>query len=332
MILKARIDNARKPVLQAIEDSLIPGAVLGVINADGECEVCASGFAQKVPEKRVMLTDTWFDLASLTKVIFTTPRIIDHHLKGNLALDEPLISVLPDLQQYHSDSWIRRTTFAQCLSHQTKFPAVEPIYTYGTDPSLLRAFVLQRDWEPGPRVYSDINFILLGIALERLEEQRIRDMAVAEGLSFQVDPHVCATTEWCTWRERFLCGEVHDENCHALQGAGHAGLFGTATGVLEHAHALLNANAQSAATIDYMRTRVSTDRTYGWECKHDGWSGGSACSRETIGHTGFTGTGLWVDFSAGIAWTLLTNRIHPTRHTDTGIVQLRREVGALIAC
>ena len=81
-----------------------------------------------------------------------------------------------------------------------------------------------------------------------------------------------------------------------------------------------------------MRTRVSADRTYGWECKHDGWSGGFACSDETIGHTGFTGTGLWVDFSAGVAWTLLTNRIHPTRHAETGIAQLRRDVGVLMVC
>ena len=68
----------------------------------------------------------------------------------------------------------------------------------------------------------------------------------------------------------------------------------------------------------------------GWEARHEGWSGGNACSEETIGHTGFTGTGVWIDFARGLAWTLLTNRVHPTRHRDTGIDTLRRKVGDLI--
>ena len=66
--------------------------------------------------------------------------------------------------------------------------------------------------------------------------------------------------------------------------------------------------------LDAIRTRVHGDRTCGWERRFAGWHGGDACSDETIGHTGFTGTGLWVDFDRGLAWTLLTNRVHPTRH------------------
>jgi hypothetical protein len=76
-----------------------------------------------------------------------------------------------------------------------------------------------------------------------------------------------------------------------------------------------------------MRTPLSDKRTHGWEHAHAGWSGGDRCSAATIGHTGFTGTGLWIDFDAGRAWTLLTNRIHPTRHFDSGISDLRRQVG-----
>ena len=57
----------------------------------------------------------------------------------------------------------------------------------------------------------------------------------------------------------------------------------------------------------------------GWEARHEGWSGGDTCSEETIGHTGFTGTGVWIDFARGMAWALLTNRVHPTRHRETGI-------------
>ncbi len=80
-----------------------------------------------------------------------------------------------------------------------------------------------------------------------------------------------------------------------------------------------------------MRSRQSATRTLGWEARHDGWSGGDACSDDTIGHTGFTGTGLWIDFRRGVAWTLLTNRVHPTRHRDTGIAGLRRRVGDLVS-
>jgi CubicO group peptidase (beta-lactamase class C family) len=76
-----------------------------------------------------------------------------------------------------------------------------------------------------------------------------------------------------------------------------------------------------------VRTAQMGHRTCGWELAFPGWSGGEACSPETIGHTGFTGTGLWIDFSRGLAWTLLTNRVHPTRHAESGIFQLRPETG-----
>ncbi len=85
------------------------------------------------------------------------------------------------------------------------------------------------------------------------------------------------------------------------------------------------------ATLPFGMVQLSPDtRTLGWERYHAGWSGGDQCSDQTIGHTGFTGTGLWVDFGSGTAWPLLTNRIPPTRHADSGIVQLRRDVSNAI--
>jgi CubicO group peptidase (beta-lactamase class C family) len=221
-------------------------------------------------------------------------------------------------------------TFRQCLGHQTPFPAVEPIYTYGHDPELLRAFILQREWRARDPVYSDINFILLGFALERLSGKTIRDMDPGPGFAWGTEPDVAAATEDCTWRHRVLSGEVHDDNCSALQGAGHAGLFGTAASVLDFAQGLLTGSGASERSIALMRTPLSATRTHGWERPYDGWSGGALCSPGTIGHTGFTGTGLWIDFDKGKAWTLLTNRIHPTRHFDSGIISLRQTVGDLI--
>ena len=83
--------------------------------------------------------------------------------------------------------------------------------------------------------------------------------------------------------------------------------------------------------LDALRRPECPTRTLGWERPHPGWSGGDTVPAGVIGHTGFTGTGLWVDLDGGPSWTLLTNRVHPSRHTDSGIVALRRAVGAIIA-
>lgn len=328
--LTQRFTRAFEPVASAVEAGRIPGGVLGMVDRHGARLVRAAGFAQIVPDRRSMREDTWFDLASLTKVIFTTPRILAYARDGLIDLDTPLISVLPDLRQYDADAWERQVTFRQCLGHQTPFPAVEPIYTYGRDAELLRAFVLQRQWRKGEPVYSDINFILLGLAMERLERKRLRAFDPGPGFAFSAAPENCAATEDCTWRHRVLCGEVHDDNCAAFEGAGHAGLFGTAGAVLDFARELLAKDVAGDASVALMRTPLSATRTHGWERPHEGWSGGAHCSPGTIGHTGFTGTGLWVDFERGHAWTLLTNRIHPTRHFDSGIATLRQTVGDLI--
>ena len=325
------IDTAFAPLAALIAAERIPGGVLGIIDADGTRAVKVAGRAQIVPEVREMTRDTWFDLASLTKVIYTTTRILEAVQAGEIELDAPLVSVLPDLRQYMPDAWERKITFRQCLGHQTPFPAVEPIYTYGRDPDLLRAFVLQRAWTAGPSVYSDINFILLGLALERLNGvRRLRDLEPNAGFAWSADPAKSAATEDCTWRYKVLCGTVHDDNCDALEGSGHAGLFGRIDAVLDFAHGLLDGSGASASTIDLIRTPLSAKRTHGWERPYIGWPGGDSCSPATIGHTGFTGTGLWIDFEKGCAWALLTNRVHPTRHFDSGIFELRRAVGDII--
>ena len=326
MSVQCQVQLGFKPVAEAIKQSKIPGAVLGIVNKENHCAFLHGGQAQIVPNERAMQFNTWFDLASLTKVLFTTPRILMHQLNGAFGLDDPVSSVLKDLRQYDLDCWERQVTFRECLTHQTPFPAVEPLYTYGQAPDLLRAFILQRQWREGGPVYSDINFILLGLALERLEQKTIWQMDPGVGFAFYANPDNCAATEDCTWRHRVLCGEVHDDNCCALQGAGHAGLFGTAGAVLNAAQGLLAGTAFPREVIDLMRTPVSATRTHGWEYAYTGWSGGELCSDATIGHTGFTGTSLWIDFEAEIAWTLLTNRIHPTRHFDSEIVELRRSV------
>jgi CubicO group peptidase (beta-lactamase class C family) len=328
------IDRAFAPAARYVTDGRIPGATLGVVSVDGRRAVKLVGHAALVPEPETLTEDHWFDLASVSKVVATTTMILTLADQGRLDLDRPLTDAIPDLRQYDvAGAAERKLTFRDCLSHRTFLPAVEPVYTYGDDPERLRAFVLQREWRHGPPAYSDINFILLGIAIERLTGQPLSAWPLGPGLSYGPPPGPAVATERCPWRGRVLKGEVHDENASAMGGeTGHAGLFGTVAGVLDFAAGLLDGSGASETMLWAIRTPFYEHRTCGWERRFAGWSGGQACSPETIGHTGFTGTGLWIDFERGLAWTLLTNRVHPTRHFDSGIFTLRPETGdAVIA-
>ncbi|MEO5492914.1 MAG: serine hydrolase domain-containing protein [Sphingomonas sp.] len=330
------IDAAFAPAARHVAEGRIPGATLGIVTASGERAVRFAGHAALVPEREALTEDHWFDLASVSKVIATTTMILKLADQGKLDLDAPLATAIPDLRQYDvANAPERRLTFRDCLAHRTFLPAVEPIYTYGDDPDRLRAFVLQREWRHGPPVYSDINFILLGIAIERITGQPLSAWPLDEGLRYGPASGPAVATEFCHWRGRVLKGMVHDENCFALGGAaGHAGLFGTVAGVLDFAAGLLDRSGASPAMLDAIRTPQFEHRTCGWDSRYPGWPGGDACSTSTIGHTGFTGTGLWVDFEGGVAWTLLTNRVHPTRHSEAAasIFSLRPATGdAVIA-
>ncbi len=329
-------DRAFAPAREGVAAGQIPGAMLGLVDADGRSAVRVAGHAALEPAPEELTLAHWFDLASVSKVIATTSMILELAEQGRLHLDQPIAEIIPDLRQYDvAGAPERRLTFRDCLAHRTFLPAVEPIYTYGGDPQRLRAFVLQREWRHGPAVYSDINFILLGIAIERITGRGLDGWPggtwpIGPGLSFGPPPGPAVATERCAWRGRVMKGEVHDENAWALGGAaGHAGLFGTVAGVLGFAAGLLGGRA-SPFFLEAIRTRVHEDRTCGWERRFAGWHGGDRCSDETIGHTGFTGTGLWVDFSRGLAWTLLTNRVHPTRHRETHILDLRRATGEAV--
>ncbi|RYD41383.1 MAG: class A beta-lactamase-related serine hydrolase [Sphingomonadales bacterium] len=269
------IDAAFTPVAAAVEAGRIPGAALGVVSIDGESAVRLAGMAALVPEREVLTRDHWFDLASLSKVIATTTMILKLAEQGRLDLDRPLTDAIPDLRQYDvAGAAERRLTFRDCLMHRSFLPAVEPIYTYGDDAARLRAFVLQREWRHGQPVYSDINFILLGIAIERLTGAPLSDWPLGEGLGFGPPPGPAVATEDCSWRGRVMKGEVHDENAFALGGApGHAGLFGTVDGVLGFARAMLDGSMLSPAMLAEVRTADERHRTCGWERAFAGWHG-----------------------------------------------------------
>lgn len=326
------IDEAFEPAAEAVAAGRIPGAVLGIATEDGRRALRFAGHAAIEPERVPMRADALFDLASLTKVMLTTTEVLRLAEQGRIDLDDALAVHLPDLRQYVPDHPVRRITVRQCLAHRSGLPAVEPLYTWGSDPDTLDALVLQRDWALGAEVYSDVNFVLLGILLERKTGRRLRELLPAGDFAVMPGPERAVATERCTWRRRVIRGEVHDENAFALGGlAGHAGLFGTADAVLDFATALLRGEVLRPATLAAMRRPQGREHGLGWQLPFPGWSGGSLCSPDTIGHTGFTGTGLWIDWERRFAWTLLTNRVHPTRHVETGIMALRRATGNRVA-
>ena len=285
-------DAAFGPAAAYVAAGRIPGAVLGVVTADGQRAVRCTGLARRVPSEEALTLDHWFDLASVSKVIATTTFVLRLADEGRIDLDRPLTDAIPDLRQYDvAGAGERRLTFRDCLVHRTFLPAVEPIYTYGDDPARLRAFVLQREWRHGPPVYSDINFLLLGIAVERITGAGLDALPLGPGLSWGPPPGPAVATEHCQWRGRVLVGEVHDENCSAMGGrTGHAGLFGTVDGVLDFALGLLDGSGASAAMLAAMRTPVEGHRTAGWEIRFPGWSGGQRTITTRWG-VSVTGTG-----------------------------------------
>jgi len=328
------LEPAAKVVQQAVVSGRIPGAALGVVRLDGSPETACWG-VKHLQKPDPIDPDTWFDLASLTKVLYTVPQILRLVEDGLADLDDPLSRFLPELA-WMQNSALPSRTLRQLLSHTGGLPAWEAIYTWGGEPHNLKHRVLQHRWEVGPvgnHVYSDIGYILLGLVLERVRGQPLAAFPLPEGLTFNPPtPQNCAATEEDPWRGRVLQGEVHDENCFALGGAtGHAGLFGSLRGVLIYAQRLMNGEVLSPAALAEMRRPQHPERALGWQIPHPPFSGGSLCSRQTLGHTGFTGTGIWLDFERGYAWALLTNRVHPSRNKDTGIVELRRAVGNAIA-
>ena len=275
------------------------------------------------------------------------PLLLEAIVAGKLDPRAPLRDVVPEIAWLQDSPNLGDATVLQCVTHTSGLPAWSPLYTSGLDRATLLAHVLHSRLEraPGEIQYSDLGFIVLGYLLERLHGQRLDvlahhlyrrlnlDHTLAFASELPTDSSVAiAPTENCPWRGRVLRGEVHDENAAALDGiAGHAGLFGTLRGVCGYIRAMVECRLHSAAALAYLadeHARAAPPslerRGFGWVLMHAGWSGGDLMSARSIGHTGFTGTGLWIDLERGRYSVLLTNRVCPSRHTDSRIVQLRR--------
>jgi CubicO group peptidase (beta-lactamase class C family) len=326
--------------LGVVERAIACGPIPGAAAAVDDAQACFGVLEPGGPE---VTSDTWYDLASLTKVLCTVPLCLDALAAGRLDPQATVRALLPEVAWMQTRPNLGDATVLQLATHTSGLPAWQPLYTLGVSRATLLAHVLHTPLErpPGTIVYSDLGIIVLGHILERLSGCSLAELAVElfrrlkldQALSFAVPAGApVAPTEQCPWRTRLLRGEVHDENASALGGvAPHAGLFGTLEGVRGYARAMLDGRLHPPAVVDYLsQEHARADppdferRGFGWVLMHPGWSGGDLISQRSIGHTGFTGTGLWIDLERARYSVLLTNRVYPSRHTESGIVSLRR--------
>jgi CubicO group peptidase (beta-lactamase class C family) len=335
------MESAFAPVERAIGQGPIPGAAAATGDQKDERMAC---FGRTEPDGPAVTPETWYDLASLTKVLCTVPLLLEAVASGRLDPRAPLRELLPEIAWLQERPNLGDATLLSLATHTSGLPAWQPLYTLGLDRPTLQAKLLHTPLEraPGDIVYSDLGFMLLGYVLERLHQKPLDALArglyarigldAALGFSVPAGAPV-APTEQCPWRGRVLCGEVHDENAFALGGvAGHAGLFGSLRGVCGFARALLNCRLHAAPVLAYLSREharavdVSDGerRGFGWLLMHPGWSGGDLTSPRSICHTGFTGTGIWIDLERGRYSVLLSNRVHPSRHVESNITGLRR--------
>jgi serine-type D-Ala-D-Ala carboxypeptidase len=308
------------------------------------------------PEIAPATPQTLFDLASLTKVLATTPLVLQLVDEGRIALDSELGEVLEGLA-----SRTARLTIDELLTHSSGLPALPDLWQ-GTDPDLPDPDKLHRKLygiepvaEPGTQIiYSCTGFIFLGELVRKLRKMDLpaifdefsgREQTASFALGYRPPPekrNLCAPTEWCPWRRRRIAGEVHDENAYALgDAAGNAGLFGTLPAV--HAHILSVWGGTLGISDRRARLKPATVRTataprktlslgaslqdrpvgsperrgLGFQLAPKQWRRTTGLSSAAFGHTGFTGTSFWADPASGLLITSLTSRLYYGREQSS---------------
>ncbi len=325
------IEAAHKRLEAAVAEGVVPGAVAVVGDAEHASLVGAYGVTRAGGP--AVTETTRYDLASLTKVVGTLPAVLALAEAGELSLDDPVRRFFSQAGWMQTPS-LGDATLRQLLTHTAGLPAWKPLFALASSRLTALGNVLQTRLEhpAGRVVYSDLGFILLGATVERVsgvtldaftQTHVFGPLGMTETAYGVPDGVGVAATEDCGWRGRLLEGEVHDENAYVFGGvAGHAGLFGTARDLARYAQAWLRLDAPFAsperlreATREHARGEGESRRALGWVLSGEGDS--------AYGHTGFTGTSLWLDPAAGRFAVLLTNRVHPSRSCGEGIGALR---------
>jgi CubicO group peptidase (beta-lactamase class C family) len=325
-------DSVRALLDQARADSAFPGAVAVIGNLDSVLVEYGVGSLDWAPSARPDENTLW-DMASLTKVVGLTTAIMQLSEAGRVDLDAPVQRYVNEFRGPNKE----RVTLRHLLTHSSGLPAWRPLYKETDSPAAARALAVATalDTLPGIRmVYSDLGAIILGVIVERVSGEPL-DAYLARHVfgplrmtSTTYRPgrdllQRIAPTEYDPWRQRHIRGEVHDENAYALGGvSGHAGLFSTGHDVARFCRMYLRGGTLDGARIVSPETirRFTTvqdstfsNRALGWETPNGTNSAGHLLRRPAFGHTGFTGTSIWVDPSHDLFVILLTNRVNPTR-------------------
>jgi serine-type D-Ala-D-Ala carboxypeptidase len=319
----------------AIAARAFPGSSLAV-TFNGEL-VARKAFGRFTydPASPEVTAASLFDLASLTKVAATTTMAMILYERGLLDLEAPVSAIVPEFAGGLSadDSRRRDITLHMLLAHSSGLPAYEKLFLGAhTREDLLRAaFTTPLTAAPGARAeYSDIGFISLGVALERLADESLdvfcqREIFGPLGMTHTTFNPASAlkgsippTADDRTFRHRVIQGEVQDENASVLGGiAGHAGLFSTAEDLAIFGYAMINGGRPilRPKTVELFTRREAapegTCRALGWDTPSEPSQSGKCFSSRSFGHLGYTGTSLWIDPERQLSITLLTNRTWP---------------------
>ncbi|MEO8680028.1 MAG: serine hydrolase domain-containing protein [Vicinamibacterales bacterium] len=338
-----RFPSAAGVIELAISSRVFPGAVVEIGRRDRVLATITRGALTYATDSPAVDALTIYDVASLTKVLATTPLIMQEVEAGRMRLNDRVRHWIPAW----SGEERQIVTIQDLLEHCAGLPANRPYYQWKSGREGFELGICEEPLDYAPRtqsIYTDLGFILLGFALEHAGgvplDRRFdgwRDAELGPGVELRFHPPAgwfsrTAPTEDSSHGEE-LRGGVHDENARALGGvAGHAGLFGTAAAVgacarwwLARVMDLPPGSTSTLARFMQKSTVPGSSRALGWDTMLPTSSCGTRLSPRAIGHTGFTGTSLWIDPAQDLYVVLLSNRVHPTRKGE-GIQQARRDL------
>ena len=363
--MDAREEKQLRPAFgvieKAISEKAFPGATLAV-GYRGKVSVHAFGKLSYDAKAAAANPNTMYDIASLTKVVATTTlvaKLVEGDFAVPLDLDAKIERYLPEWASGPNAEWRHRVTVRHLLTHTSGLPAFKEYWrtknsrvtakrSTGKQDTLARIFAEPLEYEPGTKeIYSDLGIILMAEIVERLTGRTLDDLAKSAIFSplgmkdtmyrppKKLWPQIAPTEIDNQLRHRLVQGEVHDENAFAIGGvSGHAGIFSTAPDLAAFCQMLLNGGVYAhqrilrRATIAHFTTPQQLSggtRTLGWAVPTEGGSSGHYFSAHSFGHTGFTGTSIWIDPDRQLFVVLLTNRVHPTRE-NTKIQKVRVEL------
>jgi beta-N-acetylhexosaminidase len=345
----AKLQPAFDVIEKAIAEKAFPGATLAV-GYRGKVSLRAFGQLSYGAKAAAVNPNTIYDIASLTKVVVTTTlaeKLAEGDFSVPLDLDAPVARYLPEWASGPNAEWRRKVTVRHLLTHTSGLPPFKEYWrtSKNKQDTLTKIFAEPLEYDPGTKeVYSDLGIILMAEIIERLTGRPLGDLArnyIFSPLGMKdtmfkppkkVWPQIAPTEIDNQLRHRLVQGEVHDENAFAIGGvSGHAGLFSTTADLAAFCQMLLNGGVYAhqrilrRATIAQFTAPQQLSggtRTLGWAVPTEGGSSGHYFSAHSFGHTGFTGTSIWIDPDRQLFVVLLTNRVHPTRE-NTRIQQVR---------